>query len=280
MRKVHNPASALHPTYAGPYRVIELYSQGATLKDPKSGEILSVHYRDIRKLSVDEFITLLPNNFDADILKNLGMYRYTRNHLPDPRNIPPREPEVPISKEQMSVSDVNNDTESRKSTVASDVKLSHQKSTDSAHEINQEVKDPPLRPSPFETFSDLHERKLRSGKIISINTFTLPGKYRNISTYSYWSYTKKTTKNVPKKSCLTRSLCVQRTPYADIQQTYKDTCYIFHSSSNRVPRPENFYKKYISKFQSPLPGYLTIQLDLDQSSTKKVKFKEVCVKFY
>jgi dUTPase len=282
MRKIHNPASALHPTYAGPYRVIELHSQGATLKDPKYGEILSVHYRDLRKLSIDEFITLLPNNFDADILKNLGMYRYSKNHLPDPRNIPPREPEQTERPLQENVPDcideINIDAPaSRQENLPT---LKHALS-EVQNEIDLQEKEPPLRPSPFDTFSGLNERKLRSGKTISINTFTLPGKYRNDSKYSFWSYVKRTTNQTPKRSCLTRSLTVQRTPYAEIEQKIADTCYTYHSTLDRVPHPENYFKsKYRSKFQSPLPGYLTIQLDIAGRNSKKVQFKEVCVKFY
>ncbi len=63
---------------------IELYPQGVTLKNTRTGEIQSVHYMNLRKITMDEFITLLPDDFDADILKNIGMYRYNKNHLPDP----------------------------------------------------------------------------------------------------------------------------------------------------------------------------------------------------
>ncbi len=81
MRKIYNPASPLHPTFSGPYRIIEIHNQGALLKDPRTGEMLSVHFMNLRKLSIDEFITLLPNNFDADILQTLGMYRYNKNSI-------------------------------------------------------------------------------------------------------------------------------------------------------------------------------------------------------
>ena len=46
---------------------------------------------NLRKLSIDEFITLLPNNFDADILQTLGMYRYNKNTYPDPPLFGPKE---------------------------------------------------------------------------------------------------------------------------------------------------------------------------------------------
>ncbi len=50
------------------------YPQGALLKDPRTGEQMSVHFANMRKLSMDEFITLLPTHFDNDILKTLGLF--------------------------------------------------------------------------------------------------------------------------------------------------------------------------------------------------------------
>ena len=78
MRKNYTPASPLHPTFVGPLRNIELYEQGALLRDPRSGDTLSVHFQNMRKISLDEFLTLLPSNFDADILHQLKMYRYNK----------------------------------------------------------------------------------------------------------------------------------------------------------------------------------------------------------
>jgi hypothetical protein len=65
-------------------RIIELYDMGALLKDPKTGDIMSVHYQNIRKLALDELILLLPSNFDSEILKTLKLYRYNRPGTPDP----------------------------------------------------------------------------------------------------------------------------------------------------------------------------------------------------
>ncbi len=83
MRKDYTPTSPLHPTYVGPMRIIELYDMGVLLKDPKTGDIMSVHYQNIRKLALDEVILLLPSNFDSEILKTLQLYRYNRPGLPD-----------------------------------------------------------------------------------------------------------------------------------------------------------------------------------------------------
>jgi hypothetical protein len=73
-------------------RIIELYDMGALLKDPRTGDIMSVHYQNIRKLALDELILLLPSNFDSEILKTLKLYRYNRPGLPD--SIPTHDTEV------------------------------------------------------------------------------------------------------------------------------------------------------------------------------------------
>jgi hypothetical protein len=92
MRKDYTPMSPLHPTYVGPMRIIELYDMGALLKDPKTGDIMSVHYQNIRKLALDELILLLPSNFDSEILKTLKLYRYNRPGIPD--SVPTHETET------------------------------------------------------------------------------------------------------------------------------------------------------------------------------------------
>jgi hypothetical protein len=65
---------------------------GALLKDPKTGDIMSVHYQNIRKLGLDELILLLPSNFDSEILKTLKLYRYNRPGAPD--TVPTQEKET------------------------------------------------------------------------------------------------------------------------------------------------------------------------------------------
>jgi hypothetical protein len=47
---------------------------------------MSVHFANMQKLSMDEFITLLPTHFDADILKTLGLFRYNRKGNPESVN--------------------------------------------------------------------------------------------------------------------------------------------------------------------------------------------------
>jgi len=84
MRKSYNPNSPLHPTFIGPVRIIDISPQGALTKNPKTGEVCSVHFSNLRKLTPDEFLTILPSNFDSEILKDLKLYRFNRNLSPDP----------------------------------------------------------------------------------------------------------------------------------------------------------------------------------------------------
>jgi hypothetical protein len=253
MRKSYTPESPLHPTFTGPYRIIELYPQGVTLKNTRTGEIQSVHYMNLRKITMDEFITLLPDDFDADILKNIGMYRYNKNHLPDPAK-------------STNIAETDSDTESPSGAASGPPNL----------------KNEPLRPKPPDKFSDTHERILRSGKIIKINMYTLPQKIQQQTSKAHFSYFKKSEK-IPertKRSCLTRTLVTPRTAYATHEQKYVDGRFFFNTRL-RTPRPENYHKKpYKSSFNSPLPGYLTLKLDTEENDHRTIKFTTVTVKFY
>jgi len=251
MRKIYTPESPFHPTFTGPFRVIELHPQGATLKNTRTGEVFSAHYMNMRKISVDEFITLLPDDFDSDILKNVGAYRYNKNHLPDPS-------ESPLFTEP---DDAPSDPPAEPA-----------------------LTDEPPRPKPIDKLSNLHERTLRSGKVIRINTHTLPSKIRSQVLSAFFTYAAKTKKSNGTKylyrPCMTASLTTPRTPYADYDQTMDDGCYFFNSSI-RMVHPENHHKgPYKSNYNSPLPGYLVVTLDTEPDSSTRVKFSTTTVKFY
>ena len=251
MRKIYTPESPFHPTFTGPFRVIELHPQGATLKNTRTGEVFSAHYMNMRKISVDEFITLLPDDFDSDILKNVGAYRYNKNHLPDPS-------ESPLFAEP---DDAPSDPPAE-----------------------PVITDEPLRPKPIDKLSNFHERTLRSGKVIRINTHTLPSKIRSHVLSAFFTYAAKIKKSNGTKylyrPCMTASLTTPRTPYADYDQTMDDGCYFFNSSI-RMVHPENHHKgPYKSNYNSPLPGYLVVTLDTEPDSTTRVKFSTTTVKFY
>jgi len=83
MRKVYAPASALAPTFTGPYRVIEIHELGLLLKHPKTGELCSVHTQNIRKISPEEFMTLLPSDFDYELIQSLDLTRYNKQGKPE-----------------------------------------------------------------------------------------------------------------------------------------------------------------------------------------------------
>jgi hypothetical protein len=214
----------------------------------KTGEISSAHFMNLRKIQLDEFITLLPADFDSDILKNIGQYRYSRNHLPDPPLATPQE------------CDSEEDTQTNTKTA------DNTKTTENNTEEDK-------------NFSDLHERKLRSGKKISINVYTLPKKYTSAKA-AHYAYVHKERQIPTRRSCLTRRIPIQRTPWATIEQTMEGDCYVFYTN-NKTPHPENHHKtKYKSNFQSHLRGFLTIDLEPEQDNERRVKFSKLTVKFY
>jgi hypothetical protein len=78
MKAEYTTESALHPTHTGPHRIINLSEKGAEIKDIKTGEISNVNFENIRKISIDELLALLPTDFDDEINKSLGTFRYNR----------------------------------------------------------------------------------------------------------------------------------------------------------------------------------------------------------
>jgi hypothetical protein len=78
MKADYTADSLLAAVYKGPFRIIHLDEGGARLRDIKSGEEQSVSFENIRKINVDELLTLLPQNFDSEISAVLDKYRYKR----------------------------------------------------------------------------------------------------------------------------------------------------------------------------------------------------------
>jgi hypothetical protein len=68
----------LDKTYLGPARIIDLSEKGATIRDTKSDTQMSVGFEHLRKVNFEELLTLLPQNFDAEIANTLGTYRYRK----------------------------------------------------------------------------------------------------------------------------------------------------------------------------------------------------------
>jgi hypothetical protein len=78
MKVDYTADSLLAPVYKGPFRIVHLDQGGARLKDIKTGEEQSVSFEHMRKLKLDELLTLLPQNFDAEINSVLEKYRYKK----------------------------------------------------------------------------------------------------------------------------------------------------------------------------------------------------------
>ena len=78
MRQVYAPNNLLSNTFSGPYRVTSVSEKGAILRDIKSGDICSVSFEHLRKITFNELLSLIPGNFEAEIMKQLDQYRYNR----------------------------------------------------------------------------------------------------------------------------------------------------------------------------------------------------------
>src|SRR5450830_1574140 len=169
------------------------YSKTATLmrvKDPRTGDIMSVHFQNLRKLTTDEFITLLPTNFDADLLKTLGFYRYNKPGLPD--NIGYT---LPLSEIEDPVEEFT----------------------------NAETPIPDQLQVQEDNFPPHLTRVLRSGKKIRVNTSTLPHPYVESAQYADWSKLPSMVKNEnkimkPAHPCRISSLNYTYTTYVKFHQ--------------------------------------------------------------
>ena len=60
-------------TYTGPYRVMKVCAQGVELRDLRSGEVFSVAFKHVRKLKWNELFTLLPQHSENAFLESLGL---------------------------------------------------------------------------------------------------------------------------------------------------------------------------------------------------------------
>ena len=68
----------LEPIFDGPARIKNLHPKGATLRCLRTGEEFSVAYEHLRKIEIEEFLQMLPKNFDSDIIKTLSNTRYRK----------------------------------------------------------------------------------------------------------------------------------------------------------------------------------------------------------
>jgi len=142
--------------------------------------------------------------------------------------------------------------------------------TDSAESKKTDILD-----SPF--------RQLRSGKIISINVHSLPKLCETDFAYAKFSQQIKCQKpNSNQISILSSKIRPAPTPYASFDQNWNGECWIFSSTLLNTTVKEtapNYKTRYRSKFQSPIPGTLHIDLDYEPNH-RKIKFTKIEVHFY
>ena len=256
MRKNFTPASSIQHTYVGPYRIMELYNKGALLRDPRSGDKLSAHFTNLRKLHIDEFITLLPTNFESDILQSMDCFRYNRQGKPE------------------EVEKVN--IEELKDNIEEDPVPTETQQEPHSHQA------PDVNEFPTET-----SRILRSGKKIKVNVNSLPHKYATAMS-AHWS-----TLPVPAQPMMTalpkitnrvQSLKTPNTPYYLAEQKDNSELYLFNTSialKVQTIQPEKNYKTRIkSTFHSDRKGILIIELKSEPTTARRVRFSRLEVKFY
>jgi hypothetical protein len=241
MRKQYNPASMLHPTFVGPYRIMQLHGLGALIKDPRNGDIFSVHYENLRKINLEEFLQILPTNFDHEILQNIGFNRYNKKGTPDY------------------------------------IKSAQEKIDDNYIDPNPNNLEKP-------EFIDEHNyKKLRSGKKISVNLSKISRSTNiNIDSAKFCSENIPRTQQTTRNGILRKSILINPTPYAIIDQTEINGIWCFKSQLDETIANKiqfKYKRKYASSFSSPEKGTLTIQLT-EQNSPKKVKFSTITVHFY
>ncbi len=238
MKKSYKPQSLLEQTFTGPYRIMEIYPMGALLKCPKTGEKFSTHFKNIRKLTLSEFTTILPSHFDSDILKEL--FRYNSQGAPEK-----------IKKSTSPIQD---------SEYTDHI-------SDSAPDIL-----PPNK----------HERRLRSGKFISLNKYSIL-KLNKVDSAKFHEYNSVSTipypDNVP---ILKINLNNPHDPFSSINQIWIDNCWFFksHTLDKKIKDNMDFKRtRKKSSFTSPFAGTLKIPLP-PQKNTRQVTFSSITVHFF
>ena len=84
-RKDQYPRSLRVP-YTGPYRITKMYPLGATSQHVVHGEVLSAHYKHIKKLTLQGFQDALPSSWVSDI-KTLIISSQRKSHKSDKLDI-------------------------------------------------------------------------------------------------------------------------------------------------------------------------------------------------
>jgi dUTPase len=244
MRKIYVTTSPLHPVYKGPYRIIKVEKYGATIKDPRQGDICSAHYTNLRKITPTEFLELLPDYFDQEILQTIHNYRYNKTAQPD---------KIKASKDDIEDNFLEDDDKSMSS-------------------LEKEI------------ITERNIRKLRSGKTISLNNIYLQKRddLKPIKTQFSRNYTSSYNKTHRKHSILKHIPRPEPIQIITTEQRWKNDIWNFNTvikhrnSMNLV----NYKTRHKSNFQSPYTGTLKIDLETKPENESKVKFTTITVYFY
>jgi len=259
MRKIYNPSSALHPVFTGPYRIMDIHELGALLKDPRTGEMCSVHFQNLRKLDLEEFIQLLPANFDSELLRQMGSFRYNSSGTPEK----PAETTDTIQDDD-EIDPLHENAENFPPTD---------------QESNSVNKDTDIIP-----LSKDNERLLRSGRIIRLNVSSVSNVDFGIKSAEFSNGVDLRSFQPPHHgSILKPGIRPHQTPYAMIEQTFTGSEWCFATQLNTTKvRDTAYYKsRYKSSFSSSFTGTLRIDLEPSQENeNRKLQFSQIIVHFY
>jgi hypothetical protein len=206
---------------------------------------------------MDEFITLLPTHFDADILKTLGLFRYNRKGNPES-----------VKKAE--------EAEIIKQDTLSEGEQDERQEPDNCSKTND-----------TEEFSPQAARILRSGRKINISVNTLPIKYTNATKAQWKTLTvPHQPSTLPTKPSTKRIATIKtpNTPYYVEEQLLDQDSFLFSTSIelsvNKIQPEKNYKTRYKSSFQSDRKGVLYINLPPENESDKKVRFSRLEINFY
>jgi hypothetical protein len=230
--------------YKGPYRIIKVEKYGATIKDPRKGDICSAHYTNLRKITPTEFLELLPDYFDQEILQTIHNYRYNKTAEPD--KIKPSFENI----EDNYLKDNDEDMPSLKSEIVKEKNI----------------------------------RKLRSGKSIFLNNINIrkQDNLKPIKAQFSRNYISNNNNTKNKHSILKHIPRPEPIQVMTKEQRWKhdiwtyNTVIKYRNQMNLI----NYKKRHKSNFQSPYTGTLKVDLETEPNNKSKVKFTTITVYFY
>jgi len=108
MYRKNVPSHVFDDTYDGPAPIVKLQDKGATLRKLSDNTIFSVSFDHLRKIDLDEFLTILHKDFDSEINKHFDNFRYWKflleNPNPDTKILPDLDQKVTRSGHAYNIS--------------------------------------------------------------------------------------------------------------------------------------------------------------------------------